>query len=593
MTNLRKALFFALFMGIMGIYLASCGKSDEILDVTLEKSKVQTVTNATDDLTPTKVIDDFILNTAKSNNDVFDWNDAPNKMLYSAIMWTDSIVSITYVAGNYDSVDDFFEASATKNHYRSHNKLPNDWIAQRNKIIDDILNLERKHQNKPELSIADILPSGHDDVLPHIYLKITTPLVIKKLRDSKFIKHIEPRWYIPALVKDNPNYRDYGINNIGCYPDPAENPIPPEDFQDSELFTSLSGSKVSWNYRFNGITDAWQTPIASPGKSAGEGIGVCIIDSGVSNMQPNLNSEFNSGLSNGRTFIDRITTLQIGTTVGDPATGGGMGFTYMAPSFDECGHGTAMAGIVAGPLSGDGNAVGVAYKADLMTIRATHDVLINGNEIIGVRKAITTAADNDDINIISMSIAMPPTTSSGEITTAIKYAAIIKGKLIFAAAGTSFGFTTPGFSPVLFPANLSSNLTVAITGAKRANEWFSTGELIPDEIVTCNDCHDGSQVDFAIVMQSGVVNTTGPITLPMTPNPSFPNRPKYTGGTSSATATAAGIAALVWAAHPNASKNEIFSRLILSAEQNSDIYIPTENHGFGVINAEYAINAQF
>ncbi len=582
MTNLKKVLFFALFVGIIGIYLTSCGKSDEILDVTLQESRVQTATNAaTADLTPTKVIDDFILNTAKSNNDVFDWNDAPNKMLYSAIMWTDSVISITYVAGNYDNIDDFFEASATKNHYRSHNKLPNDWIAQRNKIIDNVLNSERKYQNKPELSITDVLPSGYDDVLPHIYLKITEPSAIKKLRNSKFIKNVEPRWYIPTSIAKDDNHRDSG--SIGCDSEAAEDPISDLDYTDSDLYTSLSGSKVSWNYPANGITNAWQTPIAPPGKSAGEGIGICIIDSGVSDMQDNLNSEFDSGLSNGRTFIDRQSTLIININTSPTGGLGGQTITFLKPPEDECGHGTSMAGIAAGPLVGDGNAVGVAYRADLMTIRATNNPIISGeDEINAVVQAIRNAADTDDIKIISMSLGMPRFTSNSLIASAIKFATLTKGKLIFAAAGTTLS-STNDVLPVVFPANLSSNLTVAVTGVKDILD-------ADGEIESCSDCHSGSAVDFAVVMEKGT--NTGPLALPMTPNSIFPNRPKYSSGSSSATATAAGIAALVWAAHPDATRHEIYTRLILSAEQNSNIYKPSINHGFGVIHAEHAINAQ-
>ena len=44
---------------------------------------------------------------------------------------------------------------------------------------------------------------------------------------------------------------------------------------------------------------------------------------------------------------------------------------------DQCGHGTSMAGLAAAPWSNDGNAVGAAYKANLLTIRAVEDVLIN------------------------------------------------------------------------------------------------------------------------------------------------------------------------------------------------------------------------
>lgn len=171
---------------------------------------------------------------------------------------------------------------------------------------------------------------------------------------------------------------------------------------------------------------------------------------------------------------------------------------------------------------------------------------------------------------------MPPLVSNRNITNAIKWAAIIQGKLIFAAAGTA-----AHDGPVVFPANLSSNLTVAITGVKD----IQNGE---GETDGCSTCHGGGPVDFVVVTEKGT--DTGPITLPMTPDPIYPNRPKFSGGSSAATATAAGIAALVWAAHPNATKNEIYARLILGAELNT--YQPSQNHGFGVLHAEHAINAQ-
>ena len=93
--------------------------------------------------------------------------------------------------------------------------------------------------------------------------------------------------------------------------------------------------------------------------------------------------------------------------------------------------------------------------------------------------------------------------------------AVPDDKLIFAAAGTTLGATN-NILPVVFPANLSSNLTVAVTGVKD----------IPgadNETESCSDCHSGSAVDFAVVMEKGT--NTGPITLPMTPNPTYPDRP--------------------------------------------------------------------
>jgi len=71
--------------------------------------------------------------------------------------------------------------------------------------------------------------------------------------------------------------------------------------------------------------------------------------------------------------------------------------------------------------------------------------------------------------------------------------------------------------------------TVAVTGVK-------TGAPMQ----RCVECHSGSQVDFIVVMQDRNNTNRGPITLA-----DYGNTPNYTGGSSIATATTAGIAALV------------------------------------------------
>lgn len=157
-------------------------------------------------------------------------------------------------------------------------------------------------------------------------------------------------------------------------------------------------------------------------------------------------------------------------------------------------------------------------------------------------------------------------TSSSQITDAINYASG-KGKLMFCAAGTSFGWTA-GWYGVIFPAWLSN--VQAVTGVKQ-NTNFNN----------CDACHKGSEVDFVVTMERAGDNKH-PLSLAMSGN-----TPSTVGGSSVATATMAGMAALVWSKYPSLTRDQLISRL----QQNSSRY-PTKSseYGWGLLNADAATN---
>ncbi|MFN5223080.1 MAG: S8 family serine peptidase, partial [Bacteroidota bacterium] len=140
-----------------------------------------------------------------------------------------------------------------------------------------------------------------------------------------------------------------------------------------------------------------------------------------------------------------------------------------------------------------------------------------------------------------------------------------KGKLILAAAGTSLDFTT--WYGVIYPAAYSS--CVAVTG-------------VNDNGATCASCHDGSQVMYTIVMERAANSNRNSLALP--PSGTTPN---YIGGSSSATATAAGIAAVVWSARPRMTRAQVMNCLTSTAQ-----FYPTRttSKGFGNLNALAATN---
>jgi len=111
--------------------------------------------------------------------------------------------------------------------------------------------------------------------------------------------------------------------------------------------------------------------------------------------------------------------------------------------------------------------------------------------------------------------------------------------------------------------------TVAVTGVKEG------------EYDTCDVCHSGSKIDFTVQMQ----RTNG--TDNKLPVLSYYNGEADTeGGSSIATATTAGIAALVWGKNPNWTRAQVLAKM----QESADFYPnKNSNYGYGNIDALKAV----
>ena len=113
--------------------------------------------------------------------------------------------------------------------------------------------------------------------------------------------------------------------------------------------------------------------------------------------------------------------------------------------------------------------------------------------------------------------------------------------------------------------------TVAVTGIND-DEAYSQ----------CSDCHKGSKIDFAVVMQREADSYR---TVPV--NGTDNNSTIYCGGSSISTAMTAGMAALVWAKHSDWTRDEVLARL----KQSAEFYPERDsNFGYGCIDALKAVN---
>lgn len=370
-----------------------------------------------------------------------------------------------------------------------------------------------------------------DDILTVFDAEVTKLETIIALRKSKFVRYLEPNGY-NHYTDGAEEKSSSGCGKDGVYINPAHySTIAPNNAQ------------VSWHFDEHNIRDAWNI-------STGAGVTIGLIDTGVSKTQSLLNPNgINDGYSSGR-FVQKY-----GTFID---SNWWWSSNYDGPH-DKCGHGTAMGSTMASPRNDNGMPVGVAYNSNLVAYRATEDVLLNDyHERKGVSRALTELGNRSDVKIISMSIGY--VWSIGNIKDAVRYA-YSKGKLIFAAGGTSTSFTN-GFG-VIFPATMSE--TVAVTGVNDGSNYER-----------CDTCHSGSKIDFTIIMEGDNNTSKAPPVLNF-----YDGQRRYTGGSSVATATTAGIAALIWSKYPSWSRTQVLNRLKQSAE-----FYPNRNSSFGYGNID-------
>ncbi|HOZ15835.1 MAG TPA: S8/S53 family peptidase [Tenuifilaceae bacterium] len=399
-------------------------------------------------------------------------------------------------------------------------------------ILEQVLSLEKNSTENIRKGESVVIAEGKELNFMDVYVSNIETLVA--LKNNAKVRYIEPSGYryfdFEPMVK----------SDSGCDTDP-------ETINSGDYTVVAPNCQVSWTYYKHNIPSAWSY-------STGSGVTVGLIDTGVSSEQSLLGSSFNQGYSSGRTITKYgvyVNSIWPWSTTTDG-------------SVDKCGHGTLMAATLAAPRNNLGYPVGVAYNCNLVAYRATGDVVLDGyHEQRGVSRALTELANMASVKVISMSIGH--IFSVGSISDAVKYA-YSKGKMIVAAGGTSTTFTN--FAGVIFPANMTE--TVAATGITDGSGYTE-----------CDVCHKGSKIDFTVIMQRASDANRRSVCLGF-----FNNTRNYVGGSSVATSTTAGIAALIWGKYPTWTRDQVLTRM----KQSASLYPnKSSDFGWGSINALAAV----
>ncbi|RKF04564.1 subtilase family protein [Tenacibaculum lutimaris] len=371
-----------------------------------------------------------------------------------------------------------------------------------------------------------------DENINYLDIKVTSKETISILLKDSRVRYIEPAAY--NFLEATAQAKSDSSGSSGCgYGNTTLNT--------GDYRTVSPGARLPWSFDAHNISQAWNY-------STGSGVTVAIVDSGLSPEQKWMNQYFNDGYSSGRTVQKYGTFVDSWWAWSNNYDGVN----------DKCGHGTKMAAVATAPRNNDNLPVGVAYNANLVTYRAVENVVIDDyHEKRGVVEALTALANRNDVKVISMSIGYP--FSIGNVSDAVKYAHS-KGKMILAAGGTSTSFTT--WYGVIFPASMPE--TVAVTGVKEG------------QYSKCDVCHTGSQIDFTVQMQrtNGTDNKIPVLSY-------YDGQENYIGGSSVATATTAGIAALVWAKNPSWSREQVLQKM----KESADFY-PNKHSEFGYGNID-------
>ncbi len=298
-----------------------------------------------------------------------------------------------------------------------------------------------------------------------------------------------------------------------------------------------------WAAQQIGLACAWTHTTGSPN------VTVAVIDSGVDLNHPDLVDALRD---DGFNAVDRNS---------DPT--------------DRNGHGTHVAGIIAATINNGEGVAGVAgggTKILPIRVMAADGSGFNEDIIAGIRYAVSK-----DVQVINMSLGSLLPLDSEDIVAAIKEAHDA-GVLVVVAAGNSF-VPLPNFA---FGIEEFAVVVAATDEANRKTDFSNYGKWIA--VSAPGDGILSTMPTYDVFMTSE---------LP--PEERFRKNYDTMSGTSQATPVVAGVAALLFAAHPDWTAQQVREELQRTAtdiaEQNPRkqfgpiTYFEPSNLGAGLVNA--------
>lgn len=302
----------------------------------------------------------------------------------------------------------------------------------------------------------------------------------------------------------------------------------------------------------------------------GRGVGVAILDSGIA-PHPDL----------------------AGRIVASVDFTGGTGGSLVAPA-DPGGHGTHVAGLVAGDGAASGGAyAGVAPGTNLVDVRVIGSSgTANASTVIAGMQWILAHRSDYNIRVVNISAGAPVTYSYryDPLATAVEVL-VFAGITVVVSAGNDgpkrSSITRPGNDPFVITVGAIDDRATATTADDSLASWSSRGPTRIDGIAKPDVVAPGRQIvglrspgsTLDLERQNRLVAGLDPL------------EPAYfrLSGTSMAAAVVSGVVALMLEARPDLTPGQVKHRLMSSATVLS-FGSPTST-GRGLVNAVAAIGA--
>jgi serine protease AprX len=318
--------------------------------------------------------------------------------------------------------------------------------------------------------------------------------------------------------------------------------------------TGVDGKFLATDYpHTTGAVQAWTRGVT------GKGVGVAVIDSGISGDIADFKAK------DGSSRVTNVIASPGATTAGDPV-----------------GHGTHVAGIIAGNTSGhpnqfNGKYVGIAPEADLVAVKTSDDA--GNSTVLDVINALQFVVDRkDELNIKVVNLSVSSDTPGSYVTDPLAAAvefAWHSGLVVVAAVGNRGDAAdavqyAPGNDPYVISVGATDEV----------------GTRTPaDDVIASFSSRGVTQDGFA---KPEVVAPGAKIVAPLAAGSAFAQFAPATslvegayvrvGGTSMAAPVVAGAAALVLQARPDLNPDQVKALLTQNvnrtADGNAELNIP-------------------
>lgn len=306
--------------------------------------------------------------------------------------------------------------------------------------------------------------------------------------------------------------------------------------------------------------DRAQAPAAFGGLGlSGAGVTVCVVDTGILASHEQFSE---GGFSKVREFVDLVN--------GRPAP------------YDDNGHGTLIAGIIAGDGTGSslaGGFRGVAPAADLYVAKVLDAT--NVGPVSTIIAGIEWCASQPTVDIINLSLTTFESSDGKDALSLAANAAVEAGKVVLTAAG-NFGAApetigAPGAALFAITVGAAAEPT-----ADHAKPWHSAGVYLAPFSSRGPTADGRVKPDIAAPgVTIAAAGTGGPQGIP-----DCTNCYEFASGTSMATAFASGVAALMVQAGNGALAPQDVAQILFGTAQPRGL-APGKNNewGFGLLDA--------